>query len=64
VEGAVEEAARYGTEADVADRNAFEIAKAGGRHAGLLRHWQEDLTRNQELAEVMRGLLHERGIQP
>ncbi len=99
----------------MAERNAYEIAKAGGRHAGLLqiyqgksageieralrsyerqvdlhrqklmnpkqfvrdwarksahvregllRHWQEDLTRNQELAEVMRGLLHERDIQP
>jgi len=30
---------------------------------GLLRHWQEDVVRNQELAEVMRGLLRERGVQ-
>ena len=99
----------------MAERSAYEIAKAGGRHAGLLRtyqgkdsgeiqqalrsyerqvdlhrqklrspepfvtdgaeksvhtqarllrHWQEDLARNQELAEVMRGLLQDRGIQP
>ena len=91
---------------DVAEHNAYAIAKAGGRHAGLLRvyqgkstvemqralrsyerqvelhrqklsnpgqfiedwdqrhfrvqrgllrHWQEDMARNQELAEVMRG---------
>ena len=31
--------------------------------SGLLRHWQEDMVRNQELAEIMRGLLRERGIQ-
>jgi hypothetical protein len=30
---------------------------------GLLRHWQEDVVRSQELAEVMRGLLRERGVQ-
>jgi hypothetical protein len=30
---------------------------------GLLRHWQEDMVRNQELAEVMRGILCERGVQ-
>jgi hypothetical protein len=30
---------------------------------GLLRHWQKDVVRNQELAEVMRGLLRERGVQ-
>jgi hypothetical protein len=92
----------------VAEHNAYAIARAGGRHAGLLRvyqgkstaeiqhalrsyerqvelhrqklanpgkvidgwrqrhfhvqrgllrHWQEDLTRNQELAEVTRGIL-------
>ena len=39
----------------------------GTQHAhaqrGLLRHWQEDMVRNQELAEIMRGLLRERGIQ-
>jgi len=96
-------------------KSAYEIAKAGGRHAGLLRtywrksvteiqralrsyekqvalhqqkvsspenfvknwgkkssrtqqgllqHWQEDLIRNRELAEVMQGILQERGIQP
>jgi hypothetical protein len=95
----------------VAEHSAYEIARAGGRHAGLLRvyqgkgtaeiqralrsyerqielhrqklanpeqviadwhqrhfhvqrgllwHWQEDLARNQELAEVMRGILQER----
>ncbi|MDH3604213.1 MAG: hypothetical protein OEU26_31790 [Candidatus Tectomicrobia bacterium] len=93
------------------DRNAYGLARAGGRHAGLLRvyqekrtaalqralrsyerqvelhrrkiehpeqfvqdwdqksprvqsglrrHWQEDLVRNQELADVMRGILRER----
>jgi hypothetical protein len=31
--------------------------------SGLLRHWQEDLVLNQELVEIMRGLLRERGIQ-
>lgn len=96
-------------------QNAYAVAKAGGRHAGLLqtyqgkstreiqramrsyerqvelhrqkmrhpeqfveawdqknshaqrrllRHWQDDLTRNQELAEVMRGILQERESQP
>jgi hypothetical protein len=30
--------------------------------SGLLRHWQEDIVRNQELAEIMCGLLRERGI--
>jgi len=94
-----------------APRSAYEIAKAGGRHAGLLRiyqakstaeiqravrsyerqvamhrqkmhspeqfiqawdqkssrvqqallrHWQEDRVRNQELADIMRGILQER----
>jgi hypothetical protein len=98
----------------VAESSAYEVAKQGGRHAGLLRtyqgksveeiqralrsyerqaaqhrqkinspevfvqswgrkspraregllrHWQQDLTRNQELADVMRGMLQERGIQ-
>jgi len=92
-------------------RSAYEIAQAGGRHAGLLRtyqtrstteiqralrsyerqvalhhqkvqspeqcieewdqksprvqrallrHWQEDAARNQELADIMRGILQER----
>ena len=96
---------------DVTQRSAYEVAKAGGRHAGLLRtyqgkstaeiqralrsyerqvalhrqkvgnpeqfirgwdqkshrvqqallrHWQEDSARNQELADVMRGILRER----
>jgi hypothetical protein len=85
---------------DVAELNAYEMARAGGRHAGLLRsyerqvdlhrqklrnseqfvtdwamksariqegllrHWRQDLARNQELAEVMRGILRDRGIQP
>ncbi len=100
---------------NVARQDAYEIAKAGGRHAGLfrtyqgknlaevqralrsyerqvdlhqqklssperfvkdwtkrsirtqqglLRHWQEDLVRNRELAEVMRGILQERSIRP
>jgi hypothetical protein len=31
--------------------------------SGLLRHWQEDVVRNQELAEIMRGLLRERGVE-
>ena len=94
------------------EQNAYEVARAGGRHSGLLRvyqekstselqravrsyerqvelhrqkiehpeqfvqdwdqksprvqsglrrHWQEDRVRNQELADVMRGLLRERG---
>jgi hypothetical protein len=92
-------------------QNAYEVARAGGRHAGLLRvyqekstaelqralrsyerqvalhlqkiehpeqcvqdweqksprvqsglrrHWQEDVVRNQELADVMQGILRER----
>ncbi len=95
-------------------QSAYEIAKAGGRHAGLLRtyqarstaeiqralrsyerqvalhrqkvhspeqfiqewdqqsprvqqallrHWQEDGARNQELADIMRGILQERHRQ-
>lgn len=98
----------------MAERSAYEVARSGGRHAGLLRlyqekstaeirralrsydrqvaqhrqkihhpeefvpdwdkkhprvqqgllrHWQEDIVRNQELADVMRGILQERGIQ-
>lgn len=31
---------------------------------GLLQHWQEDLARNRELAEVMRGILQERDVSP
>ena len=31
---------------------------------GLLRHWREALARNQGLAEVMRGILQDRSIQP
>ena len=96
----------------MADQSAYEMARAGGRHAGLLRlyqaksttaiqralrsylrqvelhqqkifipeeyvrnwterssrvqrallqHWQEDMIRNQELADIMRGILQERG---
>ena len=30
---------------------------------GLLQHLQQELIRNQELADVMRGILQERGIQ-
>ena len=98
----------------MADQSAYEIARAGGRHAGLLRlyqgkrtaeirralrsyvrqvelhqlkmnnpedfvkdwiekssrvqrgllrHWQEDMNRNQELAGVMRGILQEKGTK-
>ena len=97
-----------------APRSAYEIAKEGGRHTGLLRtyqakstaeiqralrsyerqvalhrqkvhspeqfiqewdqkcprvqeallrHWQEDGARNQELADIMRGILQERHRQ-
>ena len=28
--------------------------------AGLIRHWQQDIVRNQELADVLRGLLRSR----
>ena len=31
--------------------------------SGLLRHWQEDMVRNQALAEITRGLLRERGVE-
>lgn len=31
--------------------------------SGLLRHWQEDMVRNQELAKIMRGLLRTRGVE-
>ena len=98
----------------MAPRSAYEMAKAGGHHAGLLRtyqakstaeiqralrsyerqvalhrqkvhspeqfiqewdrkslrvqqallrHWQEDGARNQELADIMRGILQERHRQ-
>jgi RHS repeat-associated protein len=30
---------------------------------GLLRHWQQDLRRNLEFSEIMRGILRERGIE-
>jgi hypothetical protein len=39
------------------------VCKSPRAQQGLLRHWQQDLTRNQELADVMRGILQERGIQ-
>ena len=98
----------------VTDRGAYEMARGGGRHAGLLRvyqakstaelrralrsyerqverhrqkieypeqfvqdwdtkslrvqqglrrHWQDDIIRNQELADVMLGILWERGYK-
>lgn len=31
--------------------------------SGLLRHWQEDMIRNQEWTEIMRGLLRARGVE-
>lgn len=37
------------------------VGKRPRAQQGLLRHWQQDLTRNQELADVMRGILQERG---
>ena len=39
------------------------VRKSPRAQQGLLRHWQQDLIRNQELADVMRGILQERGIQ-
>ena len=39
------------------------VRKSPRAQQGLLRHWQHDLIRNQELADVMRGILQERGIQ-
>jgi len=39
------------------------VGKSPRAQPGLLRHWQQDRIRNQELADVMRGLLQERGIQ-
>jgi hypothetical protein len=39
------------------------VRKSPRAQQGLLRHWQQDLIRNQELADVMRGLLQESGIQ-
>jgi hypothetical protein len=39
------------------------VRKSHRAQQGLLRHWQQDMTRNQELADVMRGILQERGIQ-
>ena len=37
--------------------------KSARAQHGLRRHWQEDLTRNQELADIMRGILCERGTR-
>jgi hypothetical protein len=37
------------------------VRKSPCAQQGLLRHWQQDLIRNQELADVMRGRLQERG---
>jgi hypothetical protein len=39
------------------------VRKSSRAQQGLLRHWQQDLTRNRELADVMRRILQERGIQ-
>ena len=39
------------------------VRKSPRAQQGLLRHWQQDLIRNQELADVMRGILQERDIQ-
>jgi hypothetical protein len=39
------------------------VRKSPRAQQGLLRHWQQDLICNQELADVMRGILQERGIQ-
>ena len=39
------------------------VTKSPRAQQGLLRHWQQDLTRNQELADIMRGILQERGIR-
>ena len=39
------------------------VRKSPRAQQGLRRHWRQDLTRNQELADVMRGILQERGIQ-
>jgi hypothetical protein len=39
------------------------VRKSPRAQQGLLRHWQQDLIRNQEVADVMRGILQERGIQ-
>ena len=47
----VERAARCGTEPDVAEQSAYEIAKVGGRHAGLLRTYQ-----GKSLGEIQRAL--------
>ena len=38
------------------------VRKSPRAQQGLLRHWQQDLTRNQELADVMRGILQEKGM--
>jgi hypothetical protein len=39
------------------------VRKSPRAQQGLLRHRQQDLTRNQGLADGIRGLLQERGIQ-
>jgi hypothetical protein len=38
------------------------VTKSPRAPQGLLWHWQQDLTRNQEVADVRRGILQERGI--
>lgn len=39
------------------------VRKSLRAQQGLLRHWQQDMIRHQQLADVMRGILRERGIQ-
>ena len=36
------------------------IEKSSRAQRGLVQHWQEDMNRNQELADVMRGIVQER----
>jgi hypothetical protein len=39
------------------------VRKSARAQQELLQHWQQDLTRNQELADVMRGILQEQQAQ-
>ena len=39
-------------------------SKTPEEQLGLLRKWQKDIERNQELMEIMRGILRERGVVP
>lgn len=40
----------------------YTISELGRQ--GLLKHWRQDLERNAELADVMRGILREKGVNP